>query len=446
MRKIWAIAAREYRASVKTKAFLVTLFLMPVLMVGSFAAQLVVSKLDSTKKRRVVVVDRTKGGDLAKFLQSAVETRNATDIFDEKEPTKQVRPTFELEVAPPSDGDEKAIGLQRLAFSERILKGEIDGFLEIGPGVYGYGQAKDPDGWIRYQSNKPNVNDFLRWAEPMLNAGIQMRRFQDAGLDQGKIQAIQQTVRLDLKGLSQRDPADPDRVIDASDESRVANFAIPFILILLMFMMVMIGATPAMQGVVEEKMQKVAEVLLGSVTPFQLMLGKLLGMIGVSLTVAAFYLTGIYILAYRFGVTDFLSPAVLAWFLVYLVLAILMYGSLFLAIGAAANDMKETQSLLMPVVMIVMLPLFVLVPILQDPNSLFATLCSFFPPSTPMLMLARVSVPPGIAWWQPVVGVVGVLLTTLACVWVGGRIFRVGILMQGKGPKLSDLIRWAIKG
>jgi ABC-2 type transport system permease protein len=442
MRKIWAIAAREYRASVRTKAFLVTLFLMPVLMAGSFGVQVVVSKLDTTKERRVVVVDRTKGGELAKFLVTAAEARNAADVFDEKEPTKQVRPTFRVEVVAP-EGD---IGEQRLALSGRVLNGEIDGFLEIGPGVYEYGKAKNPDAYVRYQSSKPNITDFQRWAEPTLNAGIQMRRFHESGVDRVKIQTMQQPVRLQLKGLSQRDPADPDKVIDASDESRVANFAIPFVLILLLFMMVMIGATPAMQGVVEEKMQKVAEVLLGSVTPFQLMLGKLLGMIGVSLTVAAFYLTGIYIVAFKYGVTDFLSPLVLAWFLVYLVLAVLMYGSLFIAIGAAANDMKETQSLLMPVIMIVMLPLFVLVPILQDPNSLFSTLCSFFPPSTPMLMVARLSVPPGIPWWQPVVGVVGVLLTTLACVYVGGRIFRVGILMQGKGAKFGDLIRWAIKG
>jgi ABC-2 type transport system permease protein len=442
MRKIWVIAAREYRAAVRSRAFLITLFLMPVLMTSSIAVQVVVQKFDVTRDRRVVVVDRTKDGSLAQQLQSANNTRNATDIFDEKEPTKQVRPAFRLEVVEPRDD----IGEQRLALSERLLKGEIDGFLEIGPGVFDSGSAENPDRWIRYQSNKPNVTDFPRWAEQMVNAGIQWRRFQDAGMDQGKIQAMQRVVPVKLKGISQRDPANPDKVIDASDESRVANFAIPFVLILLMFMMVMIGATPAMQGVVEEKMQKIAEVLLGSVTPFQLLLGKLLGMIGVSLTVAALYMTGIYVVAYRFGVTDFLSATVLAWFLVYLVLAILMYGSLFLAIGAAANDMKETQSLLMPVLMIVMLPLFVVVPILQDPNSLFSTFCSFFPPSTPMLMLARVSVPPGIPWWQPVLGVVGVLLATLACVWVGGRIFRVGILMQGKGPKFSDLIRWAIKG
>jgi ABC-2 type transport system permease protein len=442
MRKIWVLAAREYRAAVRSKAFLVTLFLMPVLMSMSIVVQIFVQKLDTTRERRVVVVDRTKGESLAQLLQSAVNARNATEIFDDKEPTKQVRPIFRLEVVAPQDD----IGAQRLALSERILKGDIDGFLEIGPGVFDAGSAENPDGWIRYQSNKPNITDFPRWAELMVNAGIQRRRIQDAGLDQGRIQALQRLVPLKLKGVSQRDPAHPDQVIDASDESRVANFAIPFVLILLLFMMIMIGATPAMQGVVEEKMQKIAEVLLGSVTPFQLMLGKLLGMVGVSLTVSALYMTGIYIVAYRFGVTEFLSATVLVWFIIYLVLAILMYGSLFIAIGAAVNDMKETQSLLMPVLLVAMLPVFVLVPVLQDPNSLFSVFCSFFPPSTPMLMLARVSVPPGIPWWQPVLGVVGVLLATLACVWVGGRIFRVGLLMQGKGPKFGDLIRWAING
>ena len=230
MRKIWVIAAREYRASVRTKAFLVTLFLMPVLMASSFAVQLVVQKIDTTKDRRVVIIDRTKGGELAKFLQERAEARNAKDIFDEKEATKQNQPIFRLEVIEPSAADETAMGKQRFDLSERVLKGnDIDGFLEIGPGVFRYGQPKDPDVWIRYQSNKPNLNEFQRWAEPMLNAGIQMQRFRDSGMDQGKIQAMQQTVPVKLKGLSQRDPANPDKIIDASDESRVANFAIPFV-------------------------------------------------------------------------------------------------------------------------------------------------------------------------------------------------------------------------
>src|SRR5262249_39827196 len=184
----------------------------------------------------------------------------------------------------------------------------------------------------------------------------------------------------------------------------------------------------------------------GSVKPFQLMAGKLLGMIGVSLTVAAFYLSGIFYVAYKSNVADYLSASVLTWFLVYLVLAILMYGSLFLAIGAAVTEVKETQALVMPVMMIAVMPLLFLGPIMLDPNSTFSTLTSLFPPSAPMLMPLRVAVPPGIPWWQPIVGVIGVLITTLTCVYAAGRIFRVGILMQGKGAKYSDLVKWVVRG
>jgi ABC-2 type transport system permease protein len=218
------------------------------------------------------------------------------------------------------------------------------------------------------------------------------------------------------------------------------------VLIAMMFVMIMIGASPAMQSVLEEKMQRIAEVLLGSVRPFDLMLGKLIGMVGVSLTVAAVYLGGTYIAALQYGYTDYLSPYLLAWFLVFLILAVVMYGSLFIAVGAAANDMKETQSLLMPVMIVAIMPIILLGPIMMDPESTFATVCSYIPTMTPMLMMVRISVPPGAAWWEPLLGIAGVLATTLGCVYAAGRIFRVGILMQGKGVRLSDLVKWVVRG
>jgi ABC-2 type transport system permease protein len=131
---------------------------------------------------------------------------------------------------------------------------------------------------------------------------------------------------------------------------------------------------------------------------------------------------------------------------VYLVLAVLMYASLFIAVGAAAGDIKETQALLMPVMLLVALPMLLLAAVIQDPNGPLAMGVSFFPFSTPMMMVARIAVPPGVPWWQPVVGVVLVLVTSLACVWAAGRIFRVGLLMQGKGVKFADLARWVIRG
>jgi ABC-2 type transport system permease protein len=201
-----------------------------------------------------------------------------------------------------------------------------------------------------------------------------------------------------------------------------------------------------MQCVVEEKQQRISEVLLGSVSPFALMFGKLLGVVAVALTVGIVYATVGYTLAHRYGLTDALSPALLAWFFLFLTLAVLIFASLFIGVGAAASDIKETQSLLMPVMLIAALPMILLPAVLRAPNGIVAVVGSFFPFTAPMIMTARVSVPPGVALWQPVLAVVIVLLTVLGCVWAASRIFRVGLLMQGKGVKLADLARWVIRG
>jgi ABC-2 type transport system permease protein len=215
---------------------------------------------------------------------------------------------------------------------------------------------------------------------------------------------------------------------------------------MLMFMVVLLTATPLMQGVVEEKMQRIAEVLLGSVRPFDLMLGKLLGMTAVSLTISAVYLGGAWWAVRRSDYAPDVSADLVAWFVAYQVLAALMYGSLFTAVGAACTDMKETQTLMWPVMVLVVVPLGLLGAVVQEPNGAVVTGLSFFPFATPMLMVARQAVPPGVPWWQPIVGIAEVLLTTLVCVWVASRIFRVGILLQGKGARLGDLARWVLRG
>src|SRR5439155_4597204 len=166
----------------------------------------------------------------------------------------------------------------------------------------------------------------------------------------------------------------------------------------------------------EEKMQRIAEVLLGSIQPFQLMMGKLLGSVGISFTLVGVYLSGAIWAAYHFGYAEYMSVEVLLWFVGYQVLAVLMFGSMFIAIGAAAADIKDKQSMLMPVMLLACLPLFALVNVITEPEGPLATWLSFFPPATPMLMTVRMAVPPGIPLWQPLVGVVLVLAMTMLCV------------------------------
>ena len=296
-----------------------------------------------------------------------------------------------------------------------------------------------------YQTNRPSQQEFPRWVQATLNRVVQARRAEGKNIALADVSVIIQPISLLSKGLTSRDPRTGD-IREAADQSPLVAFLLPFGLIVLMFMLVMMGAAPLLQGVMEEKMQRVAEVLLGSVKPFQLMLGKLIGMAAVSLTMASIYLAGAYWAVHHYGYSEYLSVEIILWFLVYLVLAVFMYGSLYAAVGAACTDPKEAQTMLLPVSLVTMIPLFIWFNVVQEPTSTFATLASFFPPATPMLMVARQAVPPGIPWWQPALGVALVLATTLFCVYAAGRIFRIGILLQGKGPSFGEMVRWVIRG
>jgi ABC-2 type transport system permease protein len=232
----------------------------------------------------------------------------------------------------------------------------------------------------------------------------------------------------------------------AEESNRAANVLMPLGVMMLMFMIIMVGATPLMQTVLEEKTNRIAEVLIGSVSPFHLMLGKLLGMVGVTLTIVTIYLLGALWAMNQSGYGKYFPGHLVWWFAAYQVLAILMFGSVFAAIGAAVSDAREAQSMMTPVMLVVVSPMFVWLNVVKEPMSSFATIASLFPPATPMLMIMRQAVPPGVPAWQPALGIVLVLLTTILCIFAAGRIFRVGILMQGQGAKFGEMIRWVLRG
>jgi ABC-type Na+ efflux pump permease subunit len=281
--------------------------------------------------------------------------------------------------------------------------------------------------------------------EPVINEVVLLGRFRHAGLPVQGVQKLVAHVPVTFRGLAKRNPK-TGQIEDAPVQSRAIAVGVPAVLVMLMFMMVMVGATPLMQGVVEEKAMRIAEVLLASLKPFELMLGKLVGMVGVSLTLSLVYLGGAYWLAQRYGFAEYLPGDLLAYFICFQVLAVLMYGSLFVAIGAACTDVRETQTMLLPVLLVMVFPLFFMGYVIQNPDSALATGLSLFPLATPMLMTLRHGIPPGVPWWQSAMGMGIVILATLLCVWVAGRVFRVGILSQGKGASFRDMMRWVIHG
>jgi ABC-2 type transport system permease protein len=458
LRKIAIIASREYMAAVRTKAFIIGLVSMPVMMFGSAIVQTALRNQVDLSDKKVVIIDRTPDEAVAGILLAAAEQRNKSQIFD-PETKKQTSARFVLEVVKPSERKPYAMSQQRLELSDRVRSKDLLGFLEVGAEALnpppGELPALDPRGRllknpednvsVRYQTNSPLDDDLPRWAEKVIQTASSQRRLVANKISIQSLLAMGTPVPLVSKRLTSKEPV-TGVIKDAADEGKIASFLAPAALAVLMLMMVLVGTTPLLQSVFEEKSARIAEVLLGSVRPFELMMGKLVGMVAVSLTTVVIYLAGGFWAANNYGFAEYLSPSLIGWFLLYQTISVLMFGSLFIAIGAACSDIKETQTLMTPVMLLVMIPMFALANIIERPSSPLATGLSYFPFATPIVMILRQSIPPGVPWWEPVLGIVGMLAMTTVCVYAAGRIFRVGLLMQGKGANFVQMAKWVIRG
>lgn len=471
MRKTLVIAAREYLAAVNTKAFIISLVLLPLLMGGGFFAQKISQKIGDQTTKQVAVLDRTPGATLFPVLERAAEARNASEILDKKT-GKQMHAKFAFErVDPAPSEDADAVLRQRFELSERIRKGGLFAVVEIGqdilsPKIAATAQPADAappsddmsadkklaaaealigePNLVRYTSNRPTYMDLTSFLQRTLPQEIYLRRMQAAGMPADKLLPLLIPPQVATRGLINRDSS--GKLVQDTKVNLIAATLVPVVLLLLMFIIVIVGTSPMAMNVVEEKQLRIAEVLLGSVRPFELMMGKLLGGAGVALTLAVIYVGGILVTVKLYGFAGYVSPAVLAWFLVFTVVATFMYGALFVAAGAAVTNAKEAQSLIAPIMLFIALPMYVLVPTLQDPSGPVPMVASFFPLSAPMMTIARIAIPPGIPLWQALLSVAISLVATVALVWCAGRIFRIGLLMQGQAAKLGEMLKWVLKG
>jgi ABC-2 type transport system permease protein len=438
MRRVLTIARREYLAAVKTKAFLIGLVLAPLLMSGGFIAMALFSDQVDTTDQRVAVVDRS--GFILPTLLEAAAARNAKEVHHPKTGRK-VRPAYLIEPVTPNEADPEG---QRLELSHRVRERSLHAFLEIGPDLL-HPTPGSPGSQIHYYAQSGALDDLRRWLANPINDELRRRRLAEAGVDASRVPHLFSWAQVESMGLVTQD-ARTGSITKAERSGEAQALLLPMATQIMLLMLIMMGATPLLQTIMEEKTQRIAEVMLGSVTPFQLMMGKLLGGVAVSLTGSAVYvLGGIATLAFM-ALTHFIPYHVLPWFFAYLLGATFLFGALFAAVGSACSDPKDAQMLQIPAMLPLIIPLFLLGPLLKEPHSPMATALSLFPPFTPMLMLLRLSTPAGVPGWQPWAGLLGVILFGALSVWLGGRVFRVGILMQGKPPRLTDLLRWAFRG
>lgn len=239
------------------------------------------------------------------------------------------------------------------------------------------------------------------------------------------------------------DVGQSDSQQQVQDESYMGvKMLVPFFFMYLIFMGMMSSGQQMLSSVIEEKNSRVIEVLLSAVSPFQLMTGKILGLATIGLTVVSVWAGLAYLAVWYTGVSIDIAGAMLLWFPVYYVLGFLLFTSILAGIGSTCNTIKETQSLMMPVMLVFILPLMAWPKLVQSPDGTLARVLSFVPPVTPMVMVLRLSASSSISTLEIIASIIVLALGVMATVWAAAKVFRTGILMYGKRPGLREICRW----
>jgi ABC-2 type transport system permease protein len=436
LRRIFLIAKRDYLQTVRSRAYLVGLILLPLLFGGGFLV-LPFANRGNNKNMRVAIVDRT--GVSASAVIQAAEESNRKLMAGSPFGAQSVARYFFEEVKPETDHT-----AQLLSLSDQIRRGELFAVLDIGP------DALNPPGdsqqaRIHYYTNSGGIADQVGpWLPAAVNDGLRRVRLAQLGVDPARVPGVLGDVAVVSMNLVSKDPA-TGKIVQGEKKNPIQAGAVPFFLVFLLIMIALVGAAPNLGAVAQDKMQRVFEMLLSSASSFELMMGKVLAALGASLTSSAFYIVGgLLVLA---GMAMFgLAPLnLLPWFFVYLIADVVMLSALGVGLGSACASPQDAQHLSFLLVLPIMIPMFVLTPVMLQPNGSLATVMSFIPPFTPVLMLLRQALPGGVPWWQPWLGLVGAIAWAIAMIWAAARIFRIGILSQGKTPKLAELVQWVLR-
>lgn len=402
MNKILIVAKRDYLAAVRTKAFVIGLLVAPLLFGGGFLALFLMRGRPDARPKRIAIVDRT--GISAAAVAEEIHKAN---------------PGYVCEPVQPGTSEQN---LRRI-LSDRVRSKELTAFIEI--------EAGKPITWY---SNESGFNPAQRTLAGPVNDGLRRARMAQLGMGAGRIHELLDPLPLESMSLVVGNEM-PRRKATAE------NFAAPLAFGFLMMMILMPTAGAMLPAIAEDKMQRVFEMLLVSATSFELVAGKVLASIAAALTSSVFYVLSVLFLMQGMAVLGLAPFELLPWFLVYLVADVAMLSAIAAAFGSMCSSGRDAQNFAMFVLSPVLIPMFLMVPVMQQPNGAAATALSLFPLFTPILMIVRQATPAGVPGWQPWVGLAGIAVTTLAICWVASRIFRLGILMQGKRPSVRDLMK-----
>ena len=451
MRKVFLVAGREFVATVSTKAFIIGLLIMPMFLLvaaivfprllnpRNFKTTGVVAVIDPSGKAigeiraafdPVRVADRREEQARLALNQApaAVQQMAGRGSAQMAAAAAMAAPDLRLLERPPASDlqQEKAWLLEQADPKHLALLVIHDNAVTPNAG----GEYGSYDAYVPASLDDRSMNEIHgAIQEALVNA-----RTRAQGVDRAKAEALVRVPR----GKSTTVTLGAER-----NTVRGLNQFLPIVFMMLMFMGVMMGGQSLLTSTVEEKSNRVMEVLLSALSPMELLAGKILGQLGVSLIALGLYMGLGLVGLVSFAMFGLLNPVLIVFLVIFFLLAYLTYGSLMLSVGAVVNDMREAQSLMMPIMLLLTFPFWVWFPISMNPNSGFATALSLIPPVNTFAMLIRLSSTTPPPWWQVFasigIGIGGVF----AALWFASKVFKIGLLMYGKPPNFATLVRWA---
>ncbi|MEO7156125.1 MAG: ABC transporter permease [Vicinamibacterales bacterium] len=428
MSRALVVAKAEFLMLVRTKAFIIGVLMAPIMIGLSIGFQAFAARRGDVDDHRLAVIDRT-GVLYATLAQAAAEHNAAAG-----DGAARTGPHFLL-----SRVDDRAASADvAVDLSAQVRNKTLFAFVDIPASVLNPQRAEGER--IDYYTETPSYGALPGWLGTVLQKAINARRLAGAAVDPAIIAALTRPADVATLGLVDKNPDGTIR--EAKRVNQLATFAVPFGMMYLLFIALMSSAPQLLSAVIEEKMSRISEVLIASITPFQLMAGKLIGVAALSALLALIYFGIATYAALSSGQMDFIRPALMGWFVVFLLCAVLMFGSVFVAIGAACSDLKDSQTMMQPVMVLLLLPMLASPIVLRSPGSTMSVIASLVPTATPFLMLLRLAMTPPPPLWQVGLSVALTLSAATLFVWAAARIFRVGLLMQGKPPNLPELLRW----
>ena len=438
--KIVTVIKREYTTRVKSKGFVVSLFLMPVLMCGLvFLSSFLAIMEDRTKDmRKLAVVDET--GEIFTEMQAAIAGHSTFQHKGEL--------VYQLQEASATTEEERA------ALRERINTKELYAYLEIPKDVFASGEVRF---YARTATNFEVQNALRR----IISDTVRDRRFAESGYSRREVSQLMRSVRFNAYAVKNSKGKDGGAEVESPIQTG-ARIGLGYLLVFVLYLFVIIYANSVMRSVLEEKTTRIVEVIVSSVKPHQLLLGKLIGVCSVCLTMFAIWVIfgvllvmniepllgifGIDRLPMQFtlviGTIKASSAEILTYFFIYFIIGFFMYSTLYAVVGAICSSEEEAQQTGGPLTMLIVVPFILMFQLFRIPDSTVSVLLSHIPFFSPILMFMRINVlmPP---LWEILLNISVVCATVLIVTLISGKIYRVGILMYGKRPTLRQLWQWA---